>query len=402
MSTDTTQPDRARAALVDHLAGEGAICTPAIEAAFRSVPRHRFLPGTPIGDAYADQVVVTRRGDDGAALSSASQPSIVALMLEQAQPQPGWRVLEIGAGTGYNAALLGELVGTGGQVTTIDIHPDVAAEAQRNLTAAGYDDVHVLTGDGALGAPDRAPFDLIIVTAGAWDIPTAWWNQLTPAGRIVVPLRWRGLTRSLALDHQPAQPGRPATLTARSMHLCGFITMTGSSDGEHTIPLADDVTLLTDQDQPIGHQLHGVLDAPRTEAWSGVIIDGDQSMEGIWLRLSTAEPGTCRIKAAPTAIDSGRATPATSVSPALAEGDSIAYLATRRTTEGTSRWELGAIGHGPDSGELAERIIAQIRLWSTAPDARPAIVLYPATTPDGQLTQSLIIDKRDSRMAFTW
>ena len=402
MSTDTIQPDTALRGLVDHLVGEGAIRTPAIEAAFRAVPRHRFLPGTPIADVYADQIVVTKRGSDGAPLSSASQPTIVARMLEQAQPQPGWRVLEIGAGTGYNAALLRELVGDAGQVTTIDVYDDVVADARRNLAGTGYDDVLVLTGDGALGAPDHAPFDLIIVTAGAWDIPAAWWTQLAPTGRVVVPLRWRGLTRSLALDHQPAQPGRNASLTSRSMHLCGFIAMTGSSDGGRIVALADDVTLFADQDQSIGEQLRGVLDAPRAEAWSSVIIGGDQSMEGIWLRMSTAEAGTCRIKAAPSAVQSGRATPATPVNPALAVDDSIAYLASRRVAAGVPRWEIGAIGHGPRGAELAERITEQTRLWAEAPDAQPTITLYPAGTPDEQMIDGLIIGKRDSRMVFTW
>ncbi|GAA4157841.1 methyltransferase, FxLD system [Actinomadura keratinilytica] len=402
MSTDTIRPDAALQGLVDRLVDTGAIRTPAIEAAFRAVPRHRFLPGTPIADAYADRIVVTKRGDDGAPLSSASQPTIVARMLEQARPRPGWRVLEIGAGTGYNAALLRELVGGTGQVTTIDIDEGVAADARRNLAGAGYLDVLVLAGDGALGAPEHAPFDLIIVTAGAWDIPTAWWAQLAPAGRIVVPLRWRGLTRSLALDHQPAGPGRAASLTSSSMHLCGFIAMTGGSDGERTIELADDVVVFADRDQSIGGRLRGVLDTPRVEAWSDVVIPGDQSMEGIWLRMSTAEAGTCRIKAAPSAVRSGRATPATPVNPALAAEDSIAYLASRRVAEGVSRWEVGAIGHGPRGADLADRIIDQIRRWAEEPDAQPTITLYPAGTPDEQMIDGLIIDKRDSRMVFTW
>ncbi|MEU6745221.1 methyltransferase domain-containing protein [Spirillospora sp. NPDC046719] len=236
MSTDTVNPDSARAHLVNHLTEAGDLRTPAIQAALRTVPRHLFVPSVPLADAYADRVLVTRRDVDGTALSSASQPSIVANMLEQAQPSPGARVLEIGAGTGYNAALLRHLVGPDGHVTTIDVLADVADDARRNLTAAGYDDVDALTGDGAAGAPDAAPFDLIVVTTGAWDIPAAWWAQFAPTGRIVVPLRWRGLTQSLALDHAPAQADRPAHLTSRSMYLCGFIPMSGASDGGTSPP----------------------------------------------------------------------------------------------------------------------------------------------------------------------
>ena len=133
-----------------------------------------------------------------------------------------------------------------------------------------------------------------------------------------------------------------------------------------------------------------------------MIIGGDQSMEGIWLRMSTAEAGTCRIKAAPSAVQSGRATPATPVNPALAVDDSIAYLASRRVAAGVPRWEIGAIGHGPRGAERAERITEQTRLWAEDHDAQPTITLYPAGTPDEQMIDGLIIGKRDSRMVFTW
>ncbi|WP_067480329.1 methyltransferase, FxLD system [Actinomadura hibisca] len=394
MSTDTAGPGPARARLADQLTEHGDLRSPAIQAAFRAVPRHLFLPGTPVADAYTDEVVVTKRDADGNALSSASQPTIVARMLEQARPRPGQRVLEIGAGTGYNAALLRELVGGTGQVTTIDIYDDVVHDARRNLAATGYGDVQVRKGDGADGAPDRAPFDLIVVTAGAWDIPAAWWAQLAPHGRVVVPLRWRGLTRSLALDHRP---GPPASLTATSLHLCGFIAMTGPSDGERAVPIADDVVLMADEDQDFG-DLHGVLDQPRAEVWSGVVIGGDQSLEGIWLRMAAAEPGTCRIKAAPIAVATGRVNPATTVNPALAEHGSLAYLAIRRTAEDNSRGEIGAITHGPHAEDLGERIVAQVRAWAAAPDAHPAITLYPAATPAHGPT----VPKRDSVLLMSW
>ncbi|MFC4912299.1 hypothetical protein [Actinomadura gamaensis] len=125
-------------------------------------------------------------------------------------------------------------------------------------------------------------------------------------------------------------------------------------------------------------------------------------MEGIWLRMSTAEPGTCRIKATPAAIATGRVAPATPVSPALAEQDSMAYLAIRRAPEGTSRWEVGAIGHGPHGANLGKRIAAQIRCWAIDHDATPDITLHPATTPLEALPTGLAITKHDSIMLLTW
>ncbi|MEV5414505.1 methyltransferase domain-containing protein [Thermopolyspora sp. NPDC052614] len=169
---------RMREALIEQIRALGKLRTPEVEAAFRTVPRHIFLPGVDLATAYARQVVVTKRADDGTALSSAPSPDMVAAMLEQLQVRPGQRVLEIGMATGINAALLAELVGPAGHVVTVEIDDDLAAGARSSLAAAGYDQVEVICADGAAGSPAHAPFDQIICTAGAWDIPAAWWQQL--------------------------------------------------------------------------------------------------------------------------------------------------------------------------------------------------------------------------------
>lgn len=239
-----SQPEVLHARLVDQLRAEHHVRTPGVEAALRAVPRHLFLPEVPIQNCYVNEQVVTKRDAEGTALSSASQPGIVAMMLEQLEVAPDHRVLEIGAGTGYNA-LLRTLAGTAGQVTTIDIDPDVAEEARARLAATGFTDVRVVTGDGAVGYITRAPFDRIIVTAGAWDLPPAWSQQVAAGGRLVVPLRWRGLTRSVAFHHHDG------TFISRSMKMCGFIPMRGPGDGERTLHLAEDVTIHYDNDQPI-------------------------------------------------------------------------------------------------------------------------------------------------------
>lgn len=109
-----------------------------MEQAFRAVPRHLFLPGIEPRQAYADEAVVTDRDVEGRPISSSSQPSIMALMLDQLGLQHGQRVLEVGAGTGYNAALVAEMVGETGRVVTVDIHAEVVRRARRNLELAGY------------------------------------------------------------------------------------------------------------------------------------------------------------------------------------------------------------------------------------------------------------------------
>src|SRR5689334_18059122 len=145
-----------RERMVAQLRAGKALHDEAVARALLRVPRHLFLPRVPLAQAYADAAVPTH-WEDGVPVSSASQPAIVALMLEQLQVAPGMRVLEIGAGTGYNAALLAELVGPTGHVTTIDIDPQIAAEAHEHLAAAGYSDVRVLAGDGSEGSADGAP-----------------------------------------------------------------------------------------------------------------------------------------------------------------------------------------------------------------------------------------------------
>src|SRR6266699_359977 len=147
-------------ALVDALVRCGAITDSRVEAAFRAVPRHLYLPRVPLEEVYRDQAIPTKTVD-GEAVSSSSQPEIMATMLEQLGLEPGHRVLEIGAGTGYNAALVAHLVGGAGEVTTIDLDEDIAQGARAHLASAGFGRVRVVLGDGALGYPAGAPFDRI-------------------------------------------------------------------------------------------------------------------------------------------------------------------------------------------------------------------------------------------------
>ena len=153
------EPDRLLSAMVDDLVERQSVKTSGVEQAFRRVPRHRFLPGVTLQDAYTPDIPIpTHFGADGVSLSSASAPTIMAVMLERLECPPGARVLEIGTGTGYNAALLASLVDDG-SVVSIELDPEIAAAARANLTAAGIRNVHVELSDGWLGSPRNAPFD---------------------------------------------------------------------------------------------------------------------------------------------------------------------------------------------------------------------------------------------------
>jgi protein-L-isoaspartate(D-aspartate) O-methyltransferase len=172
--------DRAaeRLEMVARERGRG-ISDPEVLAALGAVPRHRFVPAEVAADAYADRPLPIGYGQ------TISQPLVVALMTEAAEVEAGDRVLEIGTGSGYQAAVLAEIAG---EVWTIEIVEPLAERARAALQAAGYDRVHVRAGDGYRGWPEEAPFDAILVTAAPDHVPQPLLDQLAPGGRLVLPL----------------------------------------------------------------------------------------------------------------------------------------------------------------------------------------------------------------------
>ncbi|MFI9805849.1 methyltransferase domain-containing protein [Streptomyces sp. NPDC052301] len=200
----------ARAELVREIDADGAWAEdPVWREAFAKVPRHLFVPyyyvagrsgyerrwgESPdraarerwVRGAYEDVPLATRLRD-GELLSSSSQPSLMARMLVALRVEDGDRVLEVGAGTGYNAALLAHRLGDDDLVTTIDLEPEITESARQHLAAAGCHPV-VVTGDGARGVPERAPFDRIIATCELPTVPRAWVAQCRTGARILTPL----------------------------------------------------------------------------------------------------------------------------------------------------------------------------------------------------------------------
>ena len=149
-----------------------------LEAIFR-VPRHQFAPSSKVDEAYEDRPIAI--GDS----ETISQPYIVAAMTQAVNPQAGEKVLEVGTGSGYQAAIL-ETLGT--EVFTIERNPVLSESAQARLTAFGYNGVTVLLGDGSEGYPPEAPFDIILVTAAAPDITPVLTGQLSEGGRLMLPV----------------------------------------------------------------------------------------------------------------------------------------------------------------------------------------------------------------------
>ncbi|MBQ0967509.1 methyltransferase, FxLD system [Streptomyces sp. RK23] len=397
--SQTPTAARLRNRLVDAILSERAVPSD-VERAMRTVPRDAFLPGIELENAYTDQAV-TIKDNPGKPLplSCASVPSIVAMMLDQLGARPGNKVLEVGAGTGYNAALLAELVG-GGKVTTVDIDSDVALHARTTLNAAGYDSVTVIERNGLLGAHENAPYDRIIATVGVWDIPATWWGQLVDGGRLVLPLRWRGQTQSVVLTR------RGNELVSDGMELCGFVPIIGQT-GEKTASLnaADTIRLHYDQDQAVDTDALAdtlLANKPAGHFLSAQRIGGEETFDGVWLRATADDDRVCRLEVTLEAVEQDLI-PRPAVpgrSPVLVTDDSLAYLTvTREGIDPERPFRLGAAAYGPRGEELAHDLIAHIDAWGAARRVVPRMTVTPSATA---AAPGHVISKPESRITLAY
>jgi protein-L-isoaspartate(D-aspartate) O-methyltransferase len=295
----SASPDAARARLVTELNLRGGGLSRTVQEAFARVPRHIFVPEVGAAAAYRDEAFVIKCGPDGLPVSSSSQPAMMAIMIEQLGLLPGHRVLEIGTGSGYNAAVMAEVVGPGGQVVTIDIDPELVTRARSSLCEAGYDAVVVLCADGGYGDPAGAPFDRIVVTAGAWDIAPAWLEQLGPAGRLVLPLSLRGIQLSVALERAGQD------WVSRSAWRCGFVRMLGAFAGpEHVLRLDEPQPLfaqMSDGGPVDGSALRRALAGPTTNVPIAPALAGlaDVADLDLWLTVTSPDLARLTVLAAP-------------------------------------------------------------------------------------------------------
>lgn len=207
---------RERARMVkDQLEGRG-IRDPRVLDAMRRVPRHLFVPESSRPDAYVDAPLPIGFGQ------TISQPYIVAFMTQALDVRPGHRILEIGTGSGYQAAVLGELAGV---VYTIEIVPALAERARDTLVRLGYRNIQVRTGNGYLGWPEHAPYDRIMVTAAPDEVPAALVQQLTIGGLMAIPVG-RGIQELRILRRTTAGVETLDRLPVR------FVPMTGKPEGQ--------------------------------------------------------------------------------------------------------------------------------------------------------------------------
>jgi protein-L-isoaspartate(D-aspartate) O-methyltransferase len=372
---------------------QGGAVSALVADALRTVPRHIFLPDLPPDAAYRDEAIVTKRDADGMPTSSSSQPTIMAIMLDQLGAARGQRVLEIGAGTGFNAALLAHVVGPRGKVVSIDLDPEIVGRAEENLSAAGCEGVTVVEADGAAGYPGRAPYDRIISTVGVWDLAPAWHEQLGRDGRLVVPLDLRGVQRAVCFeragDHWTSLSTRP----------CGFMRMRGSFAGPERHYLLDkdsELTLMLPEARELDTAaVVEALDSPELEVGTGVSATQAELFDGFalwlaireprWFSLSERAPGT-RLAGAP--LRSADAV----LSAGILDDFGLATLTTNEDGE------LAVTGADRIAEELAEHVVA----WDEA--GRPGtdglrIDAHPAgSAVDGEF----VIDKKCVRLVLSW
>lgn len=391
-----------RERMVRELVERGAIVSPAGEAAFRAVPRHRFAPEVSPEEVYeAPEAIFTKRAEDGRVISSVPAPWLHARMLEAARPAPGMRVLEIGSG-GCNAALLAELVGAAGTVTSLDIDPDITGRARRLLDETGYQRVQIRTGDGALpvtGAP-AGGWDRIIVTAGSADLPEAWFDQLAPGGRLVVPLRFRGLSRTLAF----AREGE--WLSSDTAIVSGFLAMRGkSADAPRVVRLAgEEVRLTVDERQPCDEPaLQAAFSTARHELWTGVRLTGSEGLLprlDVWLAGAVAPYG--RLRAAPDAVARGLVGWILGTGAATVWNEtSLAYLALRQAPKQGNQFELGVIAHGPDHGRLGAALAEAVTNWDNTARRHGDPVIHAHRRSHPEHPTGVVIEKPSVRLTIT-
>lgn len=392
-------------ALVEHLKQEGHLRSPLVEAAFQTVPRHLFLPQVPLEEAYEDEAIPTKKLD-GKAISSSSQPAIMAIMLEQLGLAPGQRVLEIGAGTGYNAALMAHMVGPAGQVIALDIEEDIVQAAQKHLTAAGVSNVRVVCADGGYGWPEAAPYDRLILTVGARDILPTWREQLKPDARLVLPLALPGMQLSAAFLSAPDH------LVSISLVDCGFMMLRGEwAEADPVARLGPEPGLSLTHSTPAALEadaLYAFLTGPSQDWPTGLHTTPPELWGGLLPWLGRYAPDRCTLT-----VES----PLTNfvnppclmgqpekgcMAPGVLGENGLGFLVCADASRSGAPVELWVRQYGPDPAP-AQHLLGYVRAWETA--GRPTthrlrIRAYPVDTPLTLSSDVFVVTRRWTRFVL--
>jgi protein-L-isoaspartate(D-aspartate) O-methyltransferase len=408
-ASETREAARARARLAGSLADRGRTPSEAVQAAFRAVPRHQFVPGLAPAAAYQDEALVIKYDTCGVPVSSSSQPAMMAIMLDQLGLAAGHRVLEIGTGSGYNAAIMAHVVGPRGRVVTVDIDPELVTLARARLTAAGYGAVQASCADGGYGDPCGASFDRVIVTAGTWDIAPAWLDQLAPGGRLVLPLAMRGVELSVALERaaSPAGTHWVAVSTVR----CGFVQLAGAFAGpEVFVPLEPTPGLyvqVADGRAVDTAAVAAALAQSAGDIGTGIVAAARDELSDLDLWLTLTEPDTDRLTFLVTAAGSAQDAPRLPLG-ALAGRDpdagGLGIVGVSHLDRAAFPHEIMLRGYGPGGPALAARLVRQSAAWDRlgrpgAADLRLTVWLASAALP---AAGQIVLRRPHVQLAVAW
>lgn len=400
---EPAEAGRLRERMADLVIRKGWAPSSEIRTALREVPRHRFVPETPLETAYHDDLaVVTAREEAGTAVSSVSAAWLQADMAERLRVKPGMTVLEVGSG-GYNAELIAHVLGEHGRVVTVDIDPYIVHRTRRLCAEAGSGRVTAVLGDGALGAPAHVPaggFGGVIITHNVSDIAPAWREQLAEGGRLVVPLEMGGYTRSVALVR------RGDVMAAEHWTYCGFVRDRGAAARTvRAVALAGGAVMARWESGVPGDvpALDEAMRGTRHELATGVVVPGMYSFETLQLYAATTQRGFCRLTGS-----KDPALVAQQDAAAIVAGGSLAYLTHIKVHDAPEPSdclsEFCVHAYGPAGPALAERFVECVRDWDRHVRDRgyPPMTVHPARTPDGELPPGHVLDKPSARLVFRW
>lgn len=401
--------------LVDDLVEKELIVSSVVEAAFRAVRREFFLPDVPPEEVYMDRHIPTKEDESGRPISSSSQPAVMAIMLEQLDLRAGQHVLEIGAGTGYNAALMAHVVGEEGRVTTVDLEADLTESARAHLAAAGYEQVEVICGDGMVGYAENAPYDRIILTVAGWDIPPEWLAQLKADGRLVMPLSFYGPQLSVAFEREDG------LLASRSVRACGFMPIRGPrAEPLRTMEICEGLKVIGMRDSA---RQPGAADAAEVEAWlrrpageapAEIALSGGELLFKWPLWAALYEPQHVVLDIEEDTAGAGLAPdmlPPLGVNMGLLSASGLALLAPAReadAVEGDNPFarNLGVRvrSYGPDKG-VGARLPQQLEAWDNAGrpgSERTAVWALPVDEAPGELAADGCVTRRWHHFCIWW
>jgi protein-L-isoaspartate(D-aspartate) O-methyltransferase len=393
--------------LINQLKSQGHIVDPLVEAAFRAVPRHLFLPDKSPAEVYRDEAIATKF-HEGSSISASSQPAIMAIMLEQLQLKPGLRVLEIGAGTGYNAAIMAHIVGETGQVITIDIDEDIVHNARTHLITAGFERVQVICADGGAGYAQAAPYDRIILTVGASDITPAWRDQMNPGGRLLLPLTLREPQVSVTFEQVDDH------LASVSVRACGFMMLRGQLGPEPLLFLWLREHRFLDTDT-----VYQWLTGPSRDRGTSVKVVPRELYFGLHMWLALHEADYCQVIVDISLVERGiiplffqlfTTNKFTSSFGLLGDNGiclltcPIAQFPNAENTLPAAPFEVGVKSFGPDES-LAARLIELVSAWHAAGHPTEEHLHIKAYTRDVSYVPAaneIVIQKKWTQLAVSW